>query len=163
MKDTLKAYAKGYGIAALLAVTMALLTGCSPERRLQRLIAKHPELSRTDTITVTDTIAIPGDTLWRSVLLRDTVTIETERQVVKVQRISTGSPCDTAAIALDIEARVKPDTVYSTVTVEVPRIVPCPPDTKVAAWWRTAAFICATLALAMFLLYRYPPNRKSHE
>lgn len=142
----------------ILAIA-ALLVGCSPERRLQKLLRDNPELSRVDTITVTDTVFVPGDTLWRSVLLRDTVTIESERQVVKVQRIRTGSPCDTAAIALDIEARVKPDTVYSTVTVEVPRVVPCPPDTKVHKWWRTAALVLGVFSLALFLLYRYPPNR----
>ena len=142
----------------ILAIA-ALLVACSPERRLQRLLQDHPELSRTDTITVLDTVFVPGDTLWKSVLLRDTVTIETERQVVKVQRIRTGSPCDTAAIALDIEARVKPDTVYSTITVEVPRVVPCPPDTKVHKWWRIAALVLGVFSLALFLLYRYPPNR----
>ena len=137
----------------------ALLVACSPERRLQKILHDHPELIRVDTITVHDTVLVPGDTLWRSVLLRDTVTIENERQVVKVQRIRTGSPCDTAAIALDIEARVRPDTVYSTVTVEVPRVVPCPPDTKVSKWWRTAALVLGIFSLALFLLYRYPPNR----
>lgn len=135
----------------------ALLVACSPERRLQKLLRDNPELSRVDTITVTDTVFVPGDTMWRSVLLRDTVTIENERQVVKVQRIRTGSPCDTAAIALDIEARVKPDTVYSTVTVEVDRVVPCPPPTH--NWWRTIALVMGVLCLALFLLYRYPPNR----
>jgi len=142
----------------ILAIA-ALLVACSPERRLQKLLRDNPELSRTDTITVLDTVFVPGDTMWRSVLLRDTVTIETERQVVKVQRIRTGSPCDTAAIALDIEARVKPDTVYSTVTVEVPRVVPCPEDAKVHQWWRTAALVLGVFSLALFLLYRYPPNR----
>jgi hypothetical protein len=146
--------------AAIITATL-LLTACSPERRLQRLLDKFPELSRVDTITVTDTIVVPGDTLWRSVLLRttDTVTVENKRQVVKIQRIRTGSPCDTAAIALDVEARVKPDTVYSTITVEVPRVVPCPEDAKVHKWWRTAAYILAVFSLALFLLYRYPPNR----
>jgi len=146
---------------AVIITAALLLTACSPERRLQRLLDKFPELSRVDTITVTDTIVVPGDTLWRSVLLRttDTVTVENERQVVKIQRIRTGSPCDTAAIALNVEARVKPDTVYSTITVEVPRVVPCPEDAKVHKWWRTAALILAVFSLAMFLLYRYPPNR----
>ena len=146
---------------AVIITAALLLTACSPERRLQRLLDKFPELSRVDTITVTDTIVVPGDTLWRSVLLRttDTVTVENERQVVKIQRIRTGSPCDTAAIALDVEARVKPDTVYSTITVEVPRVVPCPEDAKVHKWWRTAAMILGVFSLALFLLYRYPPNR----
>lgn len=138
---------------------VALLVACSPERRLQKLLRDNPELSRVDTITVNDTVYVPGDTLWRSVLLRDTVTIENERQVVKVQRIRTGSPCDTAAIVLEVEARVKPDTVFTTVTVEVDRVVPCPPTARVHRWWRTAALVLGVFSLALFLLYRYPPNR----
>ena len=138
-----------------------LLSACSAEKRLQRLVEKHPELQRTDTITVTDTIYIPGDTLWRQVLLRstDTIRIENERQSVRVVRIPTGSPCDTAAIALDVLAEVKPDTVYHTVTVEVDRIVPCPEGSTVAAWWRVAALFFALLCVALYLLIRYPANK----
>lgn len=144
-----------------IIIAALLLTACTPERRLQRLLDKFPELNRVDTITVHDTIIVPGDTLWRSVLLRDTVTVTNERQVVKVERIRTGSPCDTAAIALKVEARVKPDTVYQTMTVEVPRVVPCQGDNKVHRWWRTAAMVLAVFSLALFILYRYPPNRNN--
>jgi hypothetical protein len=138
-----------------------LLSACSAEKRLQRLVEKHPELQRTDTITVTDTIYIPGDTLWRQVLLRstDTIRVENERQSVRVVRIPTGSPCDTAAIALDVLAEVKPDTVYHTVTVEVDRIVPCPEGSTVAAWWRVAALFFLLLCIALYLLIRYPANK----
>jgi hypothetical protein len=146
----------------LTAILIALLlASCSAEKRLQRLVEKHPELQRTDTITVTDTIYIPGDTLWRQVLLRstDTIRVENERQRVRVVRIPTGSPCDTAAIALDVLAEVKPDTVYHTVTVEVDRIVPCPEGTAVAAWWRVAALFFLLLCIALYLLIRYPANK----
>jgi hypothetical protein len=138
------------------------LSACSAEKRLQRLVEKHPELSRVDTITVVDTIYIPGDTLWRQVLLRstDTIRIENERQKVRVVRIPTGSPCDTAAIALDVLAEVKPDTVYHTVTVEVDRIVPCPPGTTVHSWWRAAALFFLLLSIALFLLIRYPNQKQ---
>jgi hypothetical protein len=135
-----------------------LLSACSAEKRLQRLVEKNPQLQRTDTITVTDTIYIPGDTLWQQVLLRqtDTIRIENERQSVRVVRIPTGSPCDTAAIALDVLAEVKPDTIYHTVTVEVDRIVPCPEGSTVAAWWRVAALFFLLLCVALYLLIRYP-------
>jgi hypothetical protein len=146
----------------LTAILIALLlASCSAEKRLQRLVAKHPELQRTDTIAVTDTIYIPGDTLWRQVLLRstDTIRIENERQKVRVVRIPTGSPCDTAAIFMDIMAEVKPDTVYHTVTVEVDRIVPCPEGSTVHHWWRVAALFFALLCIALYLLIRYPANK----
>jgi hypothetical protein len=135
-----------------------LLSACSAEKRLQRLVEKNPQLQRTDTITVTDTIYIPGDTLWQQVLLRqtDTIRVENERQSVRVVRIPTGSPCDTAAIFMDIMAEVKPDTIYHTVTVEVDRIVPCPEGSTVAAWWRVAAMFFLLLCVALYLLIRYP-------
>jgi hypothetical protein len=138
-----------------------LLSACSAEKRLQRLVEKNPQLQRTDTITVTDTIYIPGDTLWRQVLLRqtDTIRVESERQSMRVVRIPTGSPCDTAAIALDVLAEVKPDTVYHTVTVEVDRIVPCPEGSTVAAWWRVAALFFLLLCVALYLLIRYPAKK----
>lgn len=134
-----------------------LLVACSPERKLARLLAKHPELARTDTIVVHDTVLVPGDTVRQIVTLHDTTVVESERQVVIIRRVPTGSPCDTAAIVLDVEAQVKTDTIYRTVEVPVDRLVPCPPRTY--NWWRTIALVMAVLCLALFLLYRYPPNR----
>jgi len=131
-----------------------LLTACSAEKRLQRLVEKNPELQRTDTIQVA--IAIPADTIQQATVIhtRDTVTLENERQLVRIVRVPTGSPCDTAAVALDLMAVLKPDTVYSEITVD--RIVPCPEGSTVAAWWRLAALFCALLCVALFLLIRYP-------
>jgi hypothetical protein len=138
-----------YAIAIAL-----LLTACSPSKRMQRLLDKHPELSRVDTVTVA--IPVPPDTIHEAVVIRlpgDTVTIENERQVVRIVRIPTGSPCDTASIALDLLGVLKPDTVYTQITVD--RVVPCPEGAKVASWWRTAALFFGALVLALLLLIRY--------
>jgi hypothetical protein len=134
-----------------------LLSACSGERKLQRLLEKHPELQRTDTTQVA--IAIPADTIQQATVIhtRDTVTIENERQVVRIVRVPTGSPCDTAAVALDLMAVLKPDTVYSEVYVD--RIVPCPEGSTVAAWWRVAALFFLLLCIALYLLIRYPANK----
>lgn len=140
---------------------LALLAACSPERRLQRLLRKHPELNRLDAVTVTDTVTIPGDTIRLTAWITDTVTVENERQVVQVVRVPVGSPCDTVPVRIRARGIVRPDTVYRTMTVEVPRVVPCPPNTKVHRWWRTATLVLATLSLALFLLYRYPPHRNT--
>lgn len=136
--------------AILLTV---LFAACSPAKRMQRMLDKHPELSRVDTFIVT--VPVPADTVHEAVAIQlpgDTVTIENERQVVRVVRVPTGSPCDTAAIALDLLAVVKPDTVYSQVTVD--RVVPCPEGYTVAAWWRTVAVFLALLCVALLLLIR---------
>jgi hypothetical protein len=134
-----------------------LLSACSAEKRLQRLVEKNPQLQRTDTIQVA--IAIPADTIQQATVIhtRDTVTIENERQVVRIVRVPTGSPCDTASVALDLMGVLKPDTVHSEVIVD--RIVPCPEGSRVAAWWRSAAIIGWLLCVALFLLIRYPAKK----
>jgi hypothetical protein len=132
-----------------------LLASCSAERRLQRLLNKHPELSRTDTLHIHDTITLPADTVWWTEVVLDTLTVETERIKIRIVRVPTGSPCDTVALPLHIEGIAKADTIYRTVTVEVPRIVPCPPGAKVASWWRIVALVLAGV-VALLIYSRRP-------
>lgn len=142
-------------IILILPLLIMLACSCSSERRLQRLIDRNPHLRDTVVVTLVDTVIVPGDTVTATVTLHDTVTVESERQVVRIVRVPTGSPCDTAAIALDVLGIVKADTVVATRTVEVPRIVPCPPATRVASWWRTAAIVLAVvLGLVLYLQRR---------
>lgn len=45
----------------LAALSLVLLSACSPQARLNRLIKNHPELAKRDTLTRIDTIVIlPG-------------------------------------------------------------------------------------------------------
>lgn len=53
----------------LIALSLA---SCSPERRLARLIDKHPELIKSDTVYVT--VTVPADT----VIITDHVTVEAD-------------------------------------------------------------------------------------
>jgi len=65
----------------ILLTLSFLLFSCSPQKRLHRLVKKHPELTRVDTIKIQDTIIVPGiktDTVFSSSLLNDTVTITKE-------------------------------------------------------------------------------------
>jgi hypothetical protein len=139
-----------------LLLLVVLLTSCSAEQRLQRLLARHPELTRVDTLVVHDTIVLPGDTLIRTIPLRtfDTIRVENERQVIEVVRIRTGSPCDTAEIKLHLMGVIKPDTVYREVQVPIDRIVPCP-DEMVSEWWRTVAVTLFLVLLSLIMLYSY--------
>lgn len=41
---------------------LLLVVSCSPQKRLNRLIDKHPELVQKDTINFKDTIIVPGPT-----------------------------------------------------------------------------------------------------
>ena len=137
-------------IIPLLIIMLAC--SCSSERRLQRLIDRNPQLRDTVVVTLVDTVIVPGDTVTETVTLHDTVTVKSESQVVRIVRVPTGSPCDTAAITLDVQGIVKPDTVVVTRTVEVERIVPCPPGARVHTWWRTAAIVLAVvLGIVLYL------------
>lgn len=95
---------------------IALLFSCSPQKRLNRLVKKHPELVKIDTITVRDTI-------------RDTINVTTE--LVKVDTIfSLNEIHDTITITKDnLTIRYYHDTVHDkiyisgecdTIWVEVP-------------------------------------------
>ena len=130
-----------------------LLCSCSAEKRLQRLVAKHPELTRSDTITVRDTVILPADTVIMSRFLNtvDTVRVEGPRQVITLYRQATGHPCDTVEVFIHAEGIVKTDTVTTEVEVVVEKLVPCPPGKRVASWWRIVALVLA-LVLA-FVLY----------
>ena len=126
------------------------LVACSPQKKLAKLLAKYPELAHTDTITIRDTIHIPGDTIRATEILRDTIRIENERQVIRVVRIPTGGPCDTVPVNLEVEGVVKPDTVFYSVEVPVERLVPCPPE-RVPWWvWAIGGFL-GFIILAMAL------------
>lgn len=110
---------------ALYIVVLLLLASCSPQKRLHRLVSKHPELSRVDTIKIQDTVIVPSiktDTVFSSSLLKDTVTITKEKLKIKLTEIN-----DT----IYLNAEVEPDTVILTKDVLVDRIV----NTEPVKWW----------------------------
>ena len=145
--------------AILLALCLcSCMTQRKAARKIDKLLAQFPEMRDTVRITVTDTIYIPGDTLWRSVILRqtDTVTVENERQSVRIIRVPTGSPCDTAEFRADLLAIAKPDSIPHETTVEVARFAPCPPE-GVADWWRFVAIALAVVLVISLLIKRIAP------
>ena len=124
MKQTDKKKAKQIGesvvytIIALISVVLALLlflSSCTPQRRLNRLLKRHPYLlQEQQTIIVHDTVTvtIPGtkvDTLFSINELRDTVYFTKEQLHVK-----TWIKNDTVYIQAEC------DTVTKTVIREIP-------------------------------------------
>jgi hypothetical protein len=80
------------GITMLIA-WCAFVNGCSPQRKMQRLVKKHPELMRVDTVRILDTVRIPSvrvDTMWSvrefHELLHDTIVLTNERLRVEIWR-----------------------------------------------------------------------------
>ena len=46
--------------AVCIGVLLSTFLNCTPQKRLDRLVERHPELKKTDTIFVTKTITVPG-------------------------------------------------------------------------------------------------------
>jgi hypothetical protein len=130
-------------LACILA--LLLLVGCSPEKRLARLLKKHPELMQAEVIYVRDTVDVPGAKVVEHIYCTDTVTIENERIKVEWLRIPTGSPCDTAKIRAVLSAECKEIQVPYEKRVEVK--VPVIDTTKVAGWYRTFFWIVVVAAI----------------
>ena len=101
----------------LAAVIVSLTSSCTPQKRLNRLVALHPELATTDTIRIRDTTIIPEtriDTSFNQNQLTDTVIITKEKLTVKIHQI-----LDTVYV----EAEHETDTVVVEREVVVEKVV----------------------------------------
>ena len=108
-------------ITALILLIL-LVASCSPQRRLRRLLALHPELKTPDTLVLRDTIPIPQiqtDTILRLSTLHDTVTIHKDHLQVKIHRLR-----DT----IYIQSKTLPDTIFITRRIPVQLIRYVQPD-----------------------------------
>ena len=109
----------------LFTFSFLLLASCTPQKRLHRLLTKHPELTQLDTLIIQDTIITPGvniDTIFHSSVLKDTITITKENLQIKLIQIN-----DT----IYLDAVVEPDTVIISKEIIVDRII----HTKPVKWW----------------------------
>jgi hypothetical protein len=99
-----------------LIPVLFILIACTPQRRFDRLVKKHPYLLTNDTLVVRDTIrdtiriTIPEvqvDTIVSIKELYDTITIEKDRIKVQVYRVKDKvyirGKCDTVYIEKPIE------------------------------------------------------------
>lgn len=87
---------------------ITLIISCTPQRRLERLLRKHPELTSIDSITIHDTIRVTVpevhlDTVVTLQQLYDTVYLEQEQLKVKVwmdryHKVYIQGKCDTVYI-----------------------------------------------------------------
>ena len=95
---------------------LSVLASCSPQRRLDRLVAHHPELRIADTLLIRDTIItlpVVADTALSIMRLTDTVTISRDRLEIKLVRIN-----DTILV----KGTCKADTIIQVLHVPVEKI-----------------------------------------
>tara|TARA_R110002020_G_scaffold149080_2_gene325251 strand:+ start:9 stop:437 length:429 start_codon:yes stop_codon:yes gene_type:complete len=69
---------------AISIITFLLVFGCSPQKKLQRLVKKHPELLQLDTIVIRDTIIIEDYVHDTTTVIRyhDSITVIDNSKVI---------------------------------------------------------------------------------
>ncbi len=130
---------------AVFAAIILLITACSPQKRFNRLIAKHPGLVDTvtyvnrDTILEKDTVIIPE---YRDsfTIDRDTV-IVTERVVITKQGTSFG-------LQIKSDTLILRDTIYYSKPVKGKVIYQQQP---LNTWMGVIIVILIMMMMAMFL------------
>ena len=105
----------------ILLLLITLIISCTPQRRLERLLRKHPELTSIDSITIHDTIRVivpevRVDTIVTLEQLLDTVYLEQEQLKVKVwmdkyHKVYIQGKCDTVYIDKVVTRKV-PIRIY---------------------------------------------------
>lgn len=131
----------------ILFFSVFILIGCSPQKKLARLIKKHPELVTTDTVIDTIPIVVPGikvDTTFKTVFSKDTTYIYKDKLVIKY--FNDGK-------TTTIDAEVKTDTIYKPVPVVVNKVVPF--ETKTIPWYYTAALWGFISLFLLFIILQW--------
>ncbi len=103
-------------------IIIVFILSCSPQKRLNRLIDKYPELSTLDTIRDTVRVIVPKivtDTFISLDSLKDTVIITKDRlqikTIIKDNKIYIEGECDTDTIYQPFETIVE-KVIYKTPT-----------------------------------------------
>lgn len=123
---------------------LLVIFGCSPQKRIQRIVSKHPELLQKDTIKISDTTIIPGIAIDTVFITSKTDTIVFWKDNIKVQIIRS---FDT----LRTEITSSPDTIIKNINVPVDRIVI---KNDSSGWWIKYLIIFVGL-LILFLIHYY--------
>jgi len=131
----------------LLLLLIFILTSCSPQKRLSRLVNHHPELKITDTLHIRDTIPIPmvqADTLLHIDSLFDTVTLKKDRLSVSILRLH-----DT----LYLQGKCEADTIFIDRKIPVERIITVKPDRVGQLISRIPWLVVGLISIILLILF----------
>lgn len=141
-----------------LLLTLTTLFSCSPQKRLNRLVRKHPELIQVDTLIIRDTvkISIPSvkiDTFTTIQELKTFDTIYFDRDFVHVK---VWEQNDTVFVSAKTDPIYK--TVYRDLKIPVKNIVV---DEKwtIQQWLGLTAFVFGLL-ICYLIIKRKPKDSK---
>lgn len=123
------------------------LFACSPEKRLSRLIASHPELVQHDTIIRIDTTIVTGvqhDTIFTTQITKDTITIVDKQLTIRYYNDGKTTylkgVCDTVKI-------IEKEPVYINSVNPVKEV-------HIIKWWDWLAYAISILAILFIILDR---------
>ena len=125
---------------------MFMICSCSPEKRLNRLLTKHPDLIQIDSVLVSDTILIPErkyDTLVK-ILEGDTIIIIKDRITTKLIKL----PGDSIIVQTTVpgDTIVKTHYIYNTVYKDSDKWY------NEIPWWVVLVLILTMLLLIIVVL-----------
>ena len=142
----------------VLSAIILFLNSCSPEKRLNKLLAAYPELSVHDTTFVKDTFRTPATTIQvkETRYIHDT-TIRKGNETIKIVH-------DTVNKIITITADCLPDTVYIRTILKVNSTSPIPIANEGSTWShvKSAFFWIGGFILALILLliiYAFVPKK----
>lgn len=131
-----------------------ILVSCTPQKRLNRLIANYPYLVEKDTINVTirDTIIIESivhDTTTQLVKHDSTIIVNNEKVLLKYFY-------DTLTREIHHRVECKQDTVWY--QKEVPVIIEKVVQKELTTWQKILVFTPLLLFIGMILILKYVKN-----
>lgn len=129
-----------------LSLLTLLLAGCSAEWHLTRAIKKDPTILHQDTISVVDSIVLPGVVLRDTVSVTDTIVLEQENLSVSIV------PLGERAF---VEAEYRGDTITRIVEVPVDRVVYTERNPRFYSFFRNGFLFYTILALVILLNWRW--------
>ena len=136
-----KGFIKNYIQIILVSL---LIIGCSPQKRLNRLITKYPQLTELDTIIVRDTVVVENYNYDTTTIIRlhdTTMVVNNERVVLKYFY-------DTLRETIYHDIKCIGDTVYTEKLITVEKAV-----FRELSWWeKYKEFIYIALVLLLVLV-----------
>lgn len=126
------------------SILILLLVSCSPQKRLNRLISKNPDLIQLDTLIVRDTIVVNSynyDTITTFKYSDTTIIVNTEKVLAKYY-------FDTLRQEIWHEIECKEDTIFYEKLVPVEKVV----YKELSFWEKYETLIYILLALFVLLV-----------
>lgn len=126
------------------SILILLLVSCSPQKRLNRLITKNPDLIQLDTLIVRDTIVVNSynyDTITTFKYSDTTIIVNTEKVLAKYY-------FDTLRQEIWHEIECKEDTIFYEKLVPVEKVV----YKELSFWEKYQTLIYILLALFLLLV-----------